>query len=211
MLALTDTGCGMDEGTQARIFEPFFTTKGPGKGTGLGLATVHGIVEQSDGQILVQSEVGRGTTFQVFLPCVDGQTSSGKSSHCPSLSARGTETVLLVEDEHALRAFSCRVLKGRGYHVLEAEHGTEALRVAEHNRGPIHLLVTDVVMPQMGGRELADHLNALYPQMKVLYLSGYTDDAVVRYGVSEARTYFLQKPFTPASLAQKVREVLDAK
>jgi PAS domain S-box-containing protein len=209
LLALTDTGCGMDEGVQARIFEPFFTTKGPGKGTGLGLATVHGIVEQADGHILVESEVGRGTTFQVFLPCVDGQTASGKSSHFPGVTARGTETVLLVEDEHALRALSCRVLKGRGYHVLEAEHGTEALRVAEHSRGPIHLLVTDVVMPQMGGRELADRLAVLHPNLKVLYLSGYTDDAVVRYGVSEARASFLQKPFTPASLAQKVREVLD--
>ncbi len=209
LLDVSDTGCGMDEATKARIFEPFFTTKGPSSGTGLGLATVYSIVKQSEGHIAVYSEPGRGTTFKVYLPMVENVVSSGKPRPDLKPSVHGTETILLVEDEPALRALARHALELNGYTVLEAGHGKKALHIAEEFKRTIHLLVTDVVMPVMGGRQLAERLVMLRPDVKILYLSGYTDDAVIRNGVLQAEAAFLQKPFTPSALAQKVREVLD--
>ncbi len=209
MLAVSDSGVGMDGATKARLFEPFFTTKGPGKGTGLGLATVYGIVKQSGGSIEVYSEPGQGATFKVYLPRVQEPVSSGKSFYGLRTMPRGSETVLLVEDEDAVRALAGHVLRSCGYAVLEAADGRQAVQVAEKHRGPIDLLVSDVVMPHLGGRQLAERLVAGRPGLKVLFLSGYTDDAVVRHGVLGADYAFLQKPFTTAGLAQKVREVLD--
>jgi PAS domain S-box-containing protein len=209
MLAVSDNGSGMDEETRARIFEPFFTTKGPGQGTGLGLATVYGIVKQSGGYIYVYSEPGRGATFKVYLPLIEDRVPSANASSAPKPTALGTETILLVEDEAAVREFSRYALQSFGYTVLEASNGKEAIRICEQHQGTIHLMVSDVVMPQMGGRQVAEFVIALRPGLKVLFLSGYTDDAVVRHGVLEAETAFLQKPFMPAALATKVREVLD--
>jgi PAS domain S-box-containing protein len=210
LVAVSDTGCGMIPEVQARIFEPFFTTKEPGKGTGLGLATVYGIVKQSGGHIDVYSEPGLGTTFKAYLPCV--RAVAKPKSHAGLLpTPRGNETVLLVEDEDAVRALSRHVLQSSGYTVLVAAHGREALRIGEQHPPPIHLLVTDVVMPELGGRQLAEQLLRLHPEMKVLYLSGYTDDAVVRHGVLHEEVNFLLKPFSPAVLAYWVREVLDAR
>jgi CheY-like chemotaxis protein len=209
MLSVSDTGHGMDEETKARIFEPFFTTKGPGQGTGLGLAMVYGVVKQSGGHIAVYSERGMGTTFKVYLPRVQGAALSGERHGGMRFMPPGHETILLVEDENAVRTLARRVLTSCGYTVLEASQGDEALRVAEKYPRPIHLLVTDVVLPMMGGRMVAERIAALKPSIKVLYLSGYTDDAVVRYGVLESETAFLHKPFSPTALAVKVREVLD--
>jgi two-component system, cell cycle sensor histidine kinase and response regulator CckA len=208
LLAVSDTGCGMDEATVARVFEPFFTTKGE-LGTGLGLATVHGIVKQAGGHVAVSSEVGHGTTFKVYLPRVDGLPASVGSR--PSLAGmpRGTETVLLVEDEAGVRALARHVLQDCGYNVLEARDGLDAVRLAGQHQGRIDLVVTDVVMPRMGGREVAEKVQALHAAVRVLFLSGYTDDAVVRHGILEDQVAFLQKPFGTASLAAKVREVLD--
>ncbi len=210
LLAVADTGCGMDEATQARLFEPFFTTKGPGRGTGLGLATVHGIVQQAGGHIAVESAPGRGTTFRIYLPRVEAVGPTRKSQQGAHLRPGGRETILLVEDESAVRALVRAVLQDGGYQVLEARDGREALQMVEQYPGPIHLLVSDVVMPELGGRELADRLAGLRPDLKILYLSGYTDDAVLRHGVREAEAVLLQKPFTPDALALTVREVLDA-
>jgi PAS domain S-box-containing protein len=210
MLAMSDTGCGMDEVTQARVFEPFFTTKAVGKGTGLGLATVHGIVKQSRGHIALYSEVGQGTTVKVYLPRVSEPLTISRPEASMRAMPNGTETVLLVEDEHAVRALAARVLRGCGYHVLEANHGEDAITIAGAHPGPIHLLISDVVMPHLGGRELAAQMTGRRPECKVLFLSGYTADAVIRHGVVAADFAFLQKPFTPHSLAQKVRVVLDA-
>jgi two-component system cell cycle sensor histidine kinase/response regulator CckA len=209
MLAVTDTGVGMDEATKARIFEPFFTTKEAGKGTGLGLATVYGIVNQSGGFIWVYSEPGNGTSFKIYLPRIDAPVEGVKAAGGIS-APRGTETVLLVEDAAAVRAVAKQVLERQGYTVLEAPDGEVALHVAQKHRGPIHLLLTDVVMPVLSGRRLAEQLARVRPDMKVLYASGYTDDSVVRHGIIESGTAYLQKPFTPDSLARKVREVLDA-
>lgn len=208
MLAVTDSGCGMDMATKAKIFEPFFTTKEVGKGTGLGLATVHGIVKQSGGSIEVYSEVGRGTTFKIYLPRLKGPVSSSKSFPGLFQMPRGTETILLAEDEEGVRAAVCLALESNGYTVLAARNGDEALQLCRQHSDPIHLLITDVVMPQMSGRQLADLVVAQRSRIKVLYLSGYTDDAVVRHGVLEAGMAFLQKPFTPLALARKVREIL---
>ncbi|HVH68614.1 MAG TPA: PAS domain S-box protein [Gemmatimonadales bacterium] len=207
-LAVTDTGVGMDEATQAHLFEPFFTTKEVGKGTGLGLATVYGIVKQSGGYIWVYSEPGRGTTVKVYLPRVSGVA---ESPAAPVLAeARGgDETVLLVEDAAPVRTLARRSLEGRGYRVLDASDGPAALALSARHAGRIDLLVTDVVMPGMSGRELAERLAPQRPSMKVLYTSGYTDDTMVRQGVLTAGVAFLQKPFIPDTLARKVREVLD--
>jgi len=210
LLAVADTGCGMDQATITRVFEPFFTTKGE-HGTGLGLATVHGIVRQSGGHVGVYSEVGRGTTFKVYLPRVETPASAPPSRPGRSAMPRGSETVLLVEDEDGVRALTRHVLRGCGYTVLEARDGAEAIRVAQAHTGRIDLLTTDVVMPRMGGREVADRVSAIHPGIKLLFLSGYTDDAVVRHGILEAQVAFLQKPFTPTSLATKVRDVLDGR
>jgi two-component system cell cycle sensor histidine kinase/response regulator CckA len=209
MLAVSDTGCGMDDATKTHIFEPFFTTKGPGKGTGLGLATVYGIVKQSGGCIEVYSERGRGTTFKIYFPLVQEPVSPGKSFRGLPQLPHGSETVLLVEDEDAVRSLARHVLRSCGYTVLEADDGQRAVQLVEDHRGPIDLVVSDVVMPYLGGRQLVERLSALRPGLKVLFMSGYTDDAVVRHGVLTTDYAFLQKPFTPPILAQKVREVLD--
>ncbi len=210
MLAVSDTGCGMDAQTQARIFEPFFTTKEVGKGTGLGLSTVYGIVEQSGGHIDVSSEIGRGTTFKLYLPRVDEAVAERGRDTVPASLPRGTETVLIVEDEPGVRALARDTLRMRGYSVLEARHGIEALVIGSQHPGTIHLLMADVVMPQMNGREVAERLLRVRPEVKVLYMSGYTEDAIVHHGVLTPGTNFLQKPCTPDALADKVREVLDA-
>ena len=211
MLAVSDTGCGMDDATQKRIFEPFFTTKEVGKGTGLGLSTVYGIVKQSGGNIWVYSEEGRGTTFKVYLPRTDKVVEKLEASSSHDDTPCGTETVLLVEDEEIVRDMTHEILRMSGYHVLESSHGSEALDVCEKHPGPIHLMLTDVVMPHMSGRELAERLMPLRPEMRVLYMSGYTDDAIVHHGVLDEGMAFIEKPFTPNALARKVRESLDAR
>jgi len=209
MLAVSDTGVGMDAGTKARVFEPFFTTKEKGKGTGLGLSTAYGVVKQSGGYIWVYSELGRGTTFKVYLPRVDACVETPASAPPEPVPDLGAETVLVVEDQADVRRLTRKVLEMRGYTVLAAGEGTEALRVAERHEGPIHLLATDVIMPGMNGREVALLLSASRPEMRVLYLSGYADESIVRQGVLEPGLAFLQKPFAPDALARKVREVLD--
>jgi len=210
MLALSDTGTGMDAQTQARIFEPFFTTKGPRKGTGLGLAMVYGIVKQSGGNIWVYSEPGQGTTFKIYLPRVGEPVDAGHGGVLLAAPAHGMETILLVEDEDAVRDLARDILAGCGYTVLEARHGAEALGISAAHAGKIDLMLTDVVMPEMNGRELAERLAAQRPETKVLYMSGYTDHAVVHHGVLAPQTEFLQKPFTEAVLTRKLRELLDA-
>jgi CheY-like chemotaxis protein len=208
LLAVSDTGCGMDKETQAKIFEPFFTTKGVGKGTGLGLSTVYGIVKQSGGFIQVYSEPGQGSCFKIYLPRLKEPAPADRGRSAPFIIPGGTETILLVEDDERVRQLARMALEGVGYTLLEASNGAEALRLSAAHPGPIHLLVTDVVMPQMSGRQLAAQLSSARPALKVLYVSGYTDDAIVRHGVLEKGLVFLQKPFTPAVLARKVREVL---
>jgi CheY-like chemotaxis protein len=209
MLSVADSGVGMDEATRARIFEPFFTTKGPGKGTGLGLSTVYGIVQQSHGFIRVDSEVGQGTSFKIYLPQVTEAGGTDRPEP-PVVSSSGTETILLVEDNAGLRKLATRLLEPAGYTVLGAATGEEALRLLEGHEKNVHLLLSDVVMPGMSGRQLAEQLAQTRPGMKVLYMSGYTGDTIVRHGVLEAQVSFLNKPFTAAALLRKVREVLDS-
>ena len=208
MLAVSDTGTGIDEQTRARLFEPFFTTKGPGKGTGLGLSTVYGIVTQSGGQVLVYSEIGIGTTFKLYLPRVDLPADELAITGSPQLP-RGLETILVVEDETALRNLIKNLLETTGYKILLAGDAEQALELCRNHQGTIDLLFTDVVLTTMNGRELAQNVKQLRSSIKVLYMSGYTDDAILRHGILETGTAFLQKPFTTASLGQKVREVLD--
>ena len=210
MLAMSDTGCGIDAETQVRMFEPFFTTKEQGKGTGLGLSTVYGIVRQSGGHLWVYSEVGKGTTFKIYLPRIDGPTEGGEARDAPAELPLGRETVLLTEDEEQVRQMIRMILEMGGYRVLEASSGEEALTLYKQHEGQIDLIMTDVVMPGMSGRELAQSLETLHPGIKVLYMSGYTDDAIVRHGLLAQEIAFLQKPFTPDALMRKVREVLDA-
>jgi two-component system, cell cycle sensor histidine kinase and response regulator CckA len=207
-LSMSDTGCGMDQETRAHIFEPFFTTKELGKGTGLGLSTVYGVVKQSGGFMSVYSELGRGTSFEIYLPRVDGSVKASASEHDGKEISRGRETILLVEDAQALRELTHELLEASGYTVLEAANGTSAIRMAEKHREPIHLLLSDVVMPGMNGRELAEFMVRIHPEINVLYMSGYTDDSVVHRGVLDSGIALLQKPFTKESLTCKVREVL---
>ncbi len=209
LLSVSDTGTGMDEATKARLFEPFFTTKEKGKGTGLGLATVYGIVKQSGGFVWVYSELGQGTTFKVYLPRVDEVASTPSAPASPQ-SLHGTETILLAEDAAPVRSVAKEVLRRHGYRVLTAADGRTALELADTHPGPIDLLITDVIMPELSGRQVADRLMERLPKLKVLFVSGYTDDAIVRHGILEPGIAFLQKPFSPESLARKVREVLDA-
>jgi two-component system cell cycle sensor histidine kinase/response regulator CckA len=192
-----------------RVFEPFFTTKEIGQGTGLGLAMVHGIVRQSGGHVGVYTEVGKGTSFKVYLPAAEARPSWERPSRMPQTPRRGTESVLLVEDEDRVRAMTRTALELFGYTVLEARGGEEALQACTTHVGPIDLLITDVVMPGMSGRQVAEAVAGHQPGVKVIYCSGYTDDAVVRHGVLTADTAFLQKPFTVTALANKVRAVLD--
>jgi CheY-like chemotaxis protein len=210
MLAMSDTGIGMSPDVTARIFEPFYTTKEVGKGTGLGLAMVFGIVQQSGGNIEVSSESGRGTTFKIYLPAVSDQVSEEGNSETPFVSG-GKETILLVEDDEGVRGLALRCLKKQGYQVLTATDGKDALQVVKSHPGPLDLVLTDVVMPKLGGPEMVRQLKADSPDLKVLYMSGYTDDAVVRHGLIEAEVAFIQKPYTPQELSQKVRQILDAK
>jgi two-component system, cell cycle sensor histidine kinase and response regulator CckA len=211
MIAVSDTGIGMDAETRARIFQPFFTAKQRGEGMGVGLATVYGIVRQSEGHIWVYSEPGKGTTFKVYLPRIDQAVELIAPTQVPvDELSRGSETILLAEDEEAVRSFARRLLESRGYQVLEAKGGHEALEVGGRYKKRIHLLLTDVVMPQMSGAELVKHLAPLHPETKVLYMSGYADHAVVQHGLLDPSTVFLQKPFTADVLARKLREVLDS-
>ena len=210
MLAVTDTGTGMTPEIQTHLFEPFFTTKEMGKGTGLGLATVYGIVKQSGGHIWAYSEVGRGTTIKVYLPAVDEPADPLGALVVADLSAlRGSETILLVEDESAVRGVARQLLERQGYAVLEAANGSAAIALCEEGRAAVNLLLTDVVMPGISGRDLADRLTLRYPHLRVLYMSGYTDDAIVRHGMLEPGLDYVQKPFQTGVLFQKIREVLD--
>jgi len=210
MLAVSDTGEGMDEQTRSRVFEPFFTTKGPGKGTGLGLAIVYGIVKQSGGDIQLYSEPGRGTTLKIYLPRVAEVAVEAHDTTSPGAAvARGDETVLLVEDEPEVRDLAREILEGSGYTVLQACDPLEAVLMAEQHPGPIHLLLTDVIMPRQSGRALVERLRPMRPEMQVLYVSGYTNEAIVRHGVLDPDTLFIQKPFTLAALGHKVRAALD--
>jgi PAS domain S-box-containing protein len=212
MLAISDTGCGMDKETQSHLFEPFFTTKETGKGTGLGLSTVYGIIKQSGGNIWAYSEPGLGTTFKIYLPRVEKAAKTYRPRLKPKEAGApgGTETILLVEDEDAVRSMVSKILKNKGYTVLEARQGNEAIDICERTEGSINLMVTDVIMPHMSGRELASRLAPMRPEMRVLYMSGYPDNTIVQHGVLEPGTAFLQKPFTINALELKVREVLDS-
>jgi CheY-like chemotaxis protein len=211
VLSVRDTGCGMDELTRAHIFEPFFTTKGPGHGTGLGLATVHGIVQQAGGHIAVRSDLGCGTTFTLYLPETPEPLRGAEPSAAPSPLPRGTETVLLLEDEEAVRGLVRRILEMLGYTVLEARDGDHAQHLAVVHPGPIHLLITDVVMPRMSGCDVARALARIRPDMRVLYISGYTNSPLLQQTLAETRAAALAKPFAAGPLARKVREVLDGK
>ena len=209
MLTVGDTGCGMDEQTRSRLFEPFFTTKPPGKGTGLGLATAYGIIKQSGGHITVESAPRQGATFAIYLPRAEGESRASASGSTIVSPGQGAETVLLVEDDDPVRSLACQILLRSNYRVLEAANGHDALEISERFEGPIHLLLTDVVMPEMSGRQLADLLTTARPDMRVLYMSGYADDALVHHRVLELGTHFLKKPFTSGDLTSKVREALD--
>ena len=209
MLGVSDTGCGMDADTQTRMFEPFFTTKGLGKGTGLGLATVYGIVKQSGGSIGVSSTLGQGTTFKIYLPRIEGAVERLEPLSAPNAALCGSETILLVEDEEMVRGLAQAILARNGYTVLAAKSVTDALRFAQEELQPIHLLLTDTIMPGMNGPELAQQVLAMRPAMKVLFMSGYTDKVLSSTTAWEPGTAFLQKPFTPQTLGDKVREILE--
>lgn len=208
VLAVSDTGVGMDRATQARIFEPFFTTKEVGRGTGLGLATVYGIVKQSGGHIRVESQPGLGTTFEIYLPVCEAPSDQVGAAPRQSVSARCGATVLVVEDEPAVRALAVAALSGAGYRVLEASGPAEALAVCARQPAPPDLLLTDLVMPEMSGQALAQRVLDLSPETRLLFMSGYTSDVAARHGVRELHAGYLQKPFSPSALVQKVAEAL---
>jgi CheY-like chemotaxis protein len=208
MISVSDSGQGMDRETQARIFEPFFTTKEKNKGTGLGLSTVYGIIKQSGGYVFVQSELGRGTVFTIYFPRTDEPSEAHGATPISHQAIGGSETVLLVEDEDSVRQLVRETLESRGYHLLEAANGKDALALAAAYPDPIHLVITDVVMPGLSGHELAQQLLAARPTLKVLYLSGYAQEAFSTPAAAEAQKTFLQKPFTLQSLTRKVREIL---
>jgi PAS domain S-box-containing protein len=209
LLGVSDTGAGMDQATLARLFEPFFTTKGTGKGTGLGLSTVFGIVKQSGGSVEVYSEPGHGTSVKVYLPRIDQPVSVEAKSERKTVM-RGSETILLVEDDEMVRTLVRETLQREGYQILDAPGPLEARRISEQHKGAIQLMITDVVMPKVNGRELAEQLGKRRPDMRVLYMSGYTDNAIMNSGVLEKDVAFIQKPFTPAVMAEKVRDVLES-
>ncbi len=211
-LSISDTGVGMEASIMSKIFEPFFTAKEPGQGTGLGLATVYGIVRQMNGHITCYSEVDMGTRFSVYLPAAAGLAPVENGAGAPDpVTCRGAETVLLVEDDAEVRQLIHRALTSYGYQVLEAITGQHAVELAREHEGPIHLLVTDVIMPKISGADLAGLIKPVHPETRVLYVSGYTNDAIIRHGIMTANVNFLQKPFTPAGLASKVRHVLDSR
>lgn len=210
MLAVSDTGSGIDAETRKHIFDPFFTTKEPGKGTGLGLSTVYGIVKQSGGSIWLYSELGRGTVFKVYLPAAIQMEVQSDTSPAQAMMPRGTETILVVEDEPHIRQLALDCLAYYGYNVMSSANGLEALQLIERLRQPVDLILTDVVMPKLSGRELSERITAIEPSIKVLFMSGYTNDAVVNHGVLDGATWFIQKPFTLEALATRVREVLDS-
>jgi CheY-like chemotaxis protein len=207
-LAINDTGCGMDAALQEHIFEPFFSTKGA-QGTGLGLATVYGIVKQHGGHIQVDSLPGKGSTFILYLPATDDSAIQSRPAETPSSALTGSETILLVEDNEPMRNLSHTILRRQGYRTLVAKNGPDALAVLESHPGPVDLLLTDVVMPDMNGRELFDRIVAKIPEMKVLYMSGYTDNVIAHHGVLDPGVQFIQKPFSVHALASKIRAVLD--
>jgi CheY-like chemotaxis protein len=209
MVSASDTGVGMPPEIRERIFEPFFTTKEKGKGTGLGLSTVYGIVKQSQGNIWVYSEPGYGTTFKIYLPQVDEPVEASKDKLSERELVGGNETILVVEDEEEVRKLTVRILKDKGYRVLTASDGNAALAVGKRYVSPIHLMLTDVVMPGLNGRELAKKMESFHPKMKVLYMSGYTENAIVHHGILEEKMDYLPKPFTVEGLTKKVREALD--
>jgi CheY-like chemotaxis protein len=212
MLAVTDTGVGMSVDTREHAFDPFFTTKDPGKGTGLGLATVYGIVKQSGGYVWIYSEPGQGTALKLYFPEVSAAAAFGAGpEYQPTMKTpnRGSETILLVEDEEAVRGLACRILERQGYRVIPAQHGRDAMEIATKEAGQIDLVLTDVVMPGMNGRGLVERLSGIRPAIKSLYMSGYTDDDIIRRGFIEPSKSFLQKPFTSEALLQTVRKVLD--
>jgi CheY-like chemotaxis protein len=210
MLTVSDTGTGMTKEVKARLFEALFTTKPVGKGTGLGLATCRTIVQQSGGHIDVESEVGKGASFKIYFPRVEQPLDVAATSVQTGPLPRGTETLLVVEDEPAMKHLAAGVLKAQGYTVLHANNGQDALKVAhEHKGSPIRLVVSDVIMPRMGGKVMAEWLKTSYPDIKILFTSGYTDDAIAHHGVLETGVEFLSKPYTPATLTRKVRKMLD--
>jgi len=210
MLSVSDSGTGMSDAVKARIFEAFFTTKAAGKGTGLGLATCQNIVQQCSGHIAVESELGKGTTFRVYFPRVEQAPDVVAGANLAGPAPRGTETLLVVEDDSSVRHLARGILEAQGYEVLTAANGQDALHVAhEHKGAPLRLVITDVIMPLMGGKVMAEWLKVTYPDLKILFTSGYTDDAISKHGVLEPGVAFLSKPYTPATLAYKVRAMLD--
>ena len=212
MLSVSDTGTGMTDEVKAHLFEAFFTTKPKGKGTGLGLATCQTIVKQCGGYIAVSSQFGKGATFRVYFPQVQEAIRESDTTFKKKPMPRGTETLLVVEDEPAVRHLACQVLRAQGYEVLSATNGQDGLHVARQHKGAaISLVITDVIMPLMGGKVMAEWLKATFPDLKVLFTSGYTDDAISQHGVLDQGVAFLPKPYTPATLARTVREMLDAK
>ena len=208
MFAISDTGVGIEKDIQSKIFDPFFTTKGSGKGTGLGLATVHGIVNQSGGYVWVYSEAGKGATFKIYLPLIEAKPEPIFIQPATPQSPSGTETILVVEDDKLLREFICEVLVTNGYSIISASNGSEALELTLQRKNKIDLLLTDVVMPGMSGRTLAAQMMESHPALKILYMSGYTENAIVHHGVLDRGVELIQKPFTIGMLARKVREIL---